>query len=92
MPGVVRKIDNCSGHGCFPPRLPSSWSPDVLVDNQNVERKRDTLLPHCCGGCHPGTYEGDNTVLANGQPIQKKGDPIDCGSTCMDCSGSVSIG
>ena len=47
MPGVVRKGDKCSGHSCFPSRSAIKWSPDVYVNNKNVERKTDLLEVHC---------------------------------------------
>jgi len=46
MTGVVRRTDNCSGHSCYPPRPATTWSPDVFVNNLNVERRTDTLEPH----------------------------------------------
>lgn len=93
MPGVVRNIDLCSGHGCYPPRLPIIWSPDVFVDGVPVERLTDLLNVHCCpsADCHPGTYMGSNNVYANNLSIQKKGDMIDCGSVCLSCSATVFI-
>ena len=92
MPGVVRRTDNCSGHGCYPPRPATSWSPNVFVNNLNVERRTDTLESHCCVDvCHGGVYEGKHTVFANGLDIQVQGDPIDCGSTCDECSPNVFV-
>ena len=94
MPGVVRKIDICTGHGCFPPRFPVTMSSNVFVNGQPVVRQGDMLESHCCPdhGCHPGTYVGGGTVFANGKAIQKVGDPIDCGSKCAGGSSTVSIG
>lgn len=94
MPGIVRKTDKCTGHGCFPPRRPSSWSPNVYVNGKQVVRQGDTLKKHCCPdhGCHGGKYLGSGKVMANGRAIQLKGDPIDCGSRCNNSSGTVSIG
>ena len=50
MPGVHRRTDNCTGHGCYPPRPSATWSPDVICNNLNVERYTDTMQSHCCGG------------------------------------------
>lgn len=94
MPGIVRQSDMCSGHDCFPPRMPVSFSPDVFVNNQAVERNGDILASHCCPdhGCHSGVYLGGSNVYANNQSIQKQGDPISCGSICVGCSSDVFIG
>lgn len=92
MPGVVREGDVCSGHSCYPPRISTSWSPDVFVDGLPVERFGDTLAVHCCGpSCHPGVHIGQRTVYANGLSIQAVGDPIDCGSICAQGSLNVFI-
>ncbi len=47
MPGVARKGDVCTGHGCFPPRENTSWSPDVFVNGRNVHRQGDSWATHC---------------------------------------------
>ena len=87
MPGIVRWTDNCTGHGCFPPRPAATCSPNVFVNNLAVERKTDELEEHCCEGeCHSGVYMGERNVYANGLQIQAQGDPIDCGSICDECS------
>lgn len=85
-------VRNCSGHGCYPERPSSSWSPDVFVNNKAVERYSDTMQPHCCNGiCHSGIHVGKHTVYANNLDIQVCGDPIDCGSTCAECSSDVFV-
>lgn len=92
MPGVVRRGDDCSGHGCFPPRPSSSWSPNVFANGKNVERYGDSMQVHCCPPpCHGGTHIGSHSVYANGQAIQVIGDPINCGSTCVEGSGNVFV-
>ncbi len=47
MPGIVRRTDVCSGHGCYPPRPSTSWSPDTWVNGLQVERVTDGLESHC---------------------------------------------
>jgi uncharacterized Zn-binding protein involved in type VI secretion len=47
MPGVARKGDVCTGHGCFPPRANAGWSPDVFVNGRNVHRQGDGWSSHC---------------------------------------------
>lgn len=92
MPLVVRKGDVCSGHGCFPPRVSSSWSSNVFINSLPVERNRDSLVSHCCGDpCHIGNWVGTRSVYANGLNIQTVGDPIDCGSVGSASSPNVSV-
>ena len=47
MPGIARKADVCSGHGCFPSRENTSWSPDTFVNGRNVHRQGDSWAVHC---------------------------------------------
>lgn len=47
MPGVCRKDDICTGHGCYPSRPNTSWSPDTFVNGRNVHRQTDTWESHC---------------------------------------------
>ena len=92
MPGVTRKTDNCTGHGCYPPRPSTSWSPDVFVNNLEVERKDDTMESHCCPpSCHGGVHVGVHSVFVNGKDIQTIGDPIDCGSSVAEGSSNVFV-
>jgi hypothetical protein len=102
MPGVVRIDDNCSGHGCWPPRPSITGSPDVFVNNKQVERYNDVLEEHCCRRiieidgeihirtyCHDGLHLGIRDVFVNELPIQVGQDPISCGSVCDECSDNV---
>ena len=94
-PPVTRKPDVCSGHGCYPPRAPSSWSPDVFANTHNVLRQTDTYVPHCCAVCsdHGGSIAaGSSTVFANGLQLARTGDPVDCGSSCGAHSNDVFVG
>jgi uncharacterized Zn-binding protein involved in type VI secretion len=93
MPGIVRLTDKCSGHGCWVPRPSAAGSPDVFDQNIPVERFGDPMEIHCCPSipeCHGGIHIGTHTVFVNNLDIQVKGDPIDCGSVCDECS-SVSF-
>ena len=84
MPGIVRKIDNCSGHSCFPPRLPTSWATNFFVYGEPVVCNGDTLAIHTCSTVsHGGTFVGTRNFYVNGKSAQFQGDPIDCGSTCV---------
>lgn len=91
MPGVARKGDVCSGHGCFPPRPSATWSPDTFVNSLNVIRAGDAMLPHCCKTCHGGVHTGSHNVYVNGRAIQTCGDGISCGSVQAACSGNTFV-
>ena len=93
MPGVHRQGDSTSGHGCWPPTIPSSWSPNVFVNGKAVVRNGDSIVVHCCpdGPCHGGTYVGTHTVKVNGMDKQTQGDPISCGDTASCCSPNVIV-
>ena len=92
MAGIHRKTDNCTGHGCWPPRPSANWSPNVFVNSLNVERYSDPMQSHCCVvPCHSGTHLGKHNVYANGLDVQTCGDPIDCGSACGNCSGNTFV-
>ncbi len=81
MPKIHRKTDVTTGHGCYPPTIPASFSPDTFgTDILNIVRYGDTIVSHCCGTCHAGTYVGQKCeVYVNGRYAQLKGDPVDCG-------------
>jgi len=91
---VHRRTDNCTGHGCWPPRPPSSWSPDVFANNLNQIRLTDSYVVHCCGnGCHSGVVaDGSETVFANNLEYARQSDPISCGSRCNEHSPDVFAG
>jgi uncharacterized Zn-binding protein involved in type VI secretion len=92
MPGVVRQGDNCSGHGCYGPRPPIEWSPNVYANGLPVTRFGDQWATHCCPPpCHGGQGEGIHNVYANGKMKQVIGDPISCGSTMVNGSGNVFV-
>jgi len=83
MPKVYRKTDITTGHACYPPTQPATYSPDTFASGGlNVVRFGDTIIKHCCpdGSCHTGTYIGKKCeVYVNEQYIQLQGDPTDCG-------------
>jgi len=93
MPLVHRKGDATSGHGCFPPTIPSGWSPDVFVNGKNVVRNGDGIVPHGCPVCppHGGSYVGSHTVFINGKDCQVAGDPISCGDSAAAHSPDVHV-
>lgn len=94
MPAVARQGDSTTGHSCFPPTVPSSYSSDVFANGLPVVRQGDGIVVHCCpdGPCHGGTYVGSHTVFVNGSSIQTVGDPISCGDTQAAGSPNVIAG
>jgi uncharacterized Zn-binding protein involved in type VI secretion len=95
MPEVTRKPDVCTGHGCYPPRVPAAWSPDVFANAQNVMRQGDPYVSHGCAVCAPhggNIAVGSGTVFANAKQLARTGDPIDCGSSCGAHSPDVFAG
>ena len=91
MGQVVTKTCLCSGHGTYPPRPPTSWSPDVFANGLNIIRYGDSWASHCCPGCHGGTSIGGGTIFVNGKVAQQTGDPISCGSVYAQHSPNVYI-
>lgn len=91
MPAVTRLGDNCTGHGCWPPRPSTSASPNVFVNSIKVHRQGDSWATHCCGpACHASNLaSGSSTVFVNGKQIGRIGDPVVCGSVVAVGSGNV---
>ena len=95
MPAVTRIGDNCSGHGCFPPRMAVQGSGNVFVNGKATHRQGDEWDSHCCpnNGCHNSTLSsGSSTVFVNGHQIARIGDPVACGSISAAGSGNVFAG
>jgi len=93
-PPATRLTDNCTGHGCYPPRPAVSGSENVFTNNLNQVRVTDQYASHCCdASCHGGILaEGSSTVYINNLPAGRQGDPIDCGSYADIHSPDVIIG
>lgn len=96
MPAVTRLGDQCTGHGCWPPRPSSGASPDVYVNGIRAHRKTDTWAPHTCPAIpetHPSALaDGSSTVYCNGLPLGRIGDPVACGSSVAQGSSNVFAG
>lgn len=94
MPAVTRKGDGCTGHGCFPPRVNDSGSPNVFANGIEVHRETDHWVVHCCGSdCHDSICSGGSgSVFANDLAVARIGDSIACGSAIAGGSGSVFAG
>lgn len=93
MPAVTRLGDQCTGHGCWPPRPSSGASPNVFANGVAVHRQGDAWAPHTCPAI-PETHasvlaSGSSSVYVNGQQIGRIGDPVACGSTVATGSGDV---
>ena len=78
MPAVTRLGDECTGHGCFPPRVNDEASEDVFVNGIGVHRVGDHWVTHCCTIiCHDAVAEeGSATVFVNGKGAGRVGDAI----------------
>jgi len=93
MPAAHRHKDNCTGHGCYPSRPNASASGNVFVNFKGFHRVGDAWEIHCCGPvCHGGTQAvGSPNVFANGKPVARVGDDVDCGSKAMNGSPTVFV-
>lgn len=80
------------GHGCFPPTLGLSTARQCLVNNKPPLILGDPIQPHCCGGCHGGSFQGQHRVIVNNKSIQIDGDPISCGDTARGTSHNIFVG
>ena len=94
MPAVTRLGDQCTGHGCFPPRPNDEASTNVFVNGLGVHRVGDHWVTHCCGPvCHDSTAaSGSSTVFVNGKAMMRIGDSVACGSLVAQGSGNVFAG
>jgi uncharacterized Zn-binding protein involved in type VI secretion len=96
MPAVTRLGDNCTGHGCWPPRPSTGASGDVYANGIPVHRQGDSWAPHTCPPI-PETHgsvlaSGSGTVYVNGKQCGRIGDPVACGSSVAQGSGDVYAG
>lgn len=87
----------CTGHAAYPPRQNIQASPNFTVKGLGVHRQGDAWAVHCRTilpfDCHGGILAvGTSGFLANGKPVAKVGDPINCGSFCAQGESSFLIG
>lgn len=94
MPAATRLGDECTGHGCWPPRPNDEASPNVFYNGIPAHRKGDHWPTHCCGpACHDSNCaEGSSNVFVNGKEAARIGDPVACGSAIAQGSPNVFIG
>lgn len=96
MPAVSRLGDNCTGHGCWPPRPSTGASPNVRVNGIAAHRQGDAWAAHTCPAI-PETHAsvlaaGSTTVRVNGKQLARIGDPVACGSAVAQGSANVFAG
>lgn len=96
MPAVTRKGDDCTGHGCWPPRPSVEGSPTVFVNGIPVHRQGDGWAAHTCPDI-PETHasvlaRGSSTVFVEGKGVGRIGDPVACGSLVAVASHDVFAG
>lgn len=96
MPAATRVGDECTGHGCWPPRICDQGSPNVFANGLGVNRTGDHWIEHCCGpACHDSISletSGASSVFINGKAAMRIGDEIECGSVSAQGSPNVFIG
>lgn len=94
MPAATRIGDQCSGHGCFPPRVNDQGSSNVFLNGIGAHRVGDHWVTHCCGdSCHDSVAAvGSSTVFINGVAATRIGDLVACGSAIAQGSPSVFFG
>jgi uncharacterized Zn-binding protein involved in type VI secretion len=94
MAAICRLGDECTGHGCFPPRVNDQASSNVFVNGLGVHRVGDHWVTHCCDDhCHDSVAaEGSSSVFVNGMAVMRVGDKIACGSAVAQGSSNVFIG
>ena len=93
---VVRMgVDLCTGHGCYPSRVATSGSPDVLTNGIPTVRVGDSWESHGCPPpCVPhGSTQatGSPNTFANGRAVARIGDSIACGSSNKEGSPDTFI-
>ena len=94
MPAVTREGDQCTGHGCHPPRPSTSGSPNVYINGIPAHRVGDTWAVHCCPTPSPACHDsvlasGSPTVNVNDKPLGRIGDSVACDSVVAQGSGNV---
>lgn len=92
---VHRDGDLTTGHGCWLPEVPATFSGDVFANGQGVVRFGDARVPHLCPSIpeiHGASYVDTRSVFVNGQPVQVIGSPLDCGDAVAEGSPDVFSG
>ena len=81
--------------GCWPSRENIQASGNVFANGRGVHRQSDQWDVHCCPAipeCHSGVLaSGSPNVITNNLQTGRCGDPVNCGSYVITCSGDVII-
>ena len=91
--GVSRLGDITSGHGCHPPVIGATASPNVYVNNLPAHCATNKTVEHTCGtDVHPDVYTlGSAKVMINGQQAMPIGGTLLPGGTVAEGSQNVFI-
>jgi uncharacterized Zn-binding protein involved in type VI secretion len=94
LKGMSRLGDITTGHGCHPPVIGATASPNVYVNNLPAHCATNTTVPHTCGtDVHPDVYTlGSAKVMINGQQAMPIGGTLVPGGTVAEGSHNVFIG
>lgn len=77
--------DITTGHGCWPPSVGITASPNVIIDGLNAHTVGDEFTPHTCGkDVHSDkAVKGATKVFINGKPAFRLGDMLQPGGALM---------
>jgi len=94
MSAATRIGDECTGHGCWGPRICDQGSENVFINGLPAHRVGDHWTTHCCGpACHDSVASsGSSKVFINGKAAVRIGDEIECGSVVAQGSSNVFFG
>ena len=92
--GVSRLGDITTGHGCHPPVIGSTASPNVFVNRMPAHKVGDKTVPHTCGqDAHFDVMsKGSSRVFINGTEAMTIGGLLTPGGTMAEGSHNVFIG
>ncbi|WP_372069776.1 PAAR domain-containing protein (plasmid) [Tistrella mobilis] len=96
MPAVTLLGDDCTGHGCWPPRPSIEGEPRFTVGGRPVVLVGHAYAPHTCPDIpetHGGTLsDGAPRATVGGRRIGRIGDPVSCGSRVAVGTARFTIG
>ena len=90
-----REGDLTTGHKCWPPTVPATYSPDTFANGKKIVRRGDSIVPHTCPlipETHSDIYVDSRSVFINGEPAQVIGSPVGCSDQAAEGSPDVWIG
>lgn len=91
MPAVSVLGDQCTGHGCFPPRASISANDLLFINDIPALVVGSGFASHRCGdSSHGGAVAGGSSLVnIDGKALARIGDPVDCGSAVAEGSSFV---